>query len=151
MAKSAKLLLLVKDQEKALECVKKYGVKNYEIDFVPVSELKNKLSNAKFGFLLRVPDPINNVAVPTKLLTYLANGVIPIFSDSLEAVKSIMVETSHKIEYSNSMNESDICAWLKRTVDRGSLKEEYLRIYEKTYERRINVDKIKSYFETAYN
>ena len=41
-------------------------------------DLKDALTDADFGFLLRDDSPVNRVACPTKLTEYILNGIIPI-------------------------------------------------------------------------
>lgn len=78
---SATLTLLTAQKKEAEELIKKYNLKNVSIDFVKLEKLQNELVKYKYGFLLRKNDPINNVATPTKMNSYLAAGIIPIYTD----------------------------------------------------------------------
>ncbi len=75
--------VLVKDHETAKAILDKYEVKNYSLGFVPQSEIGNEMAKAKFGFCLREDSVVNRVATPTKLSTYIAHGVMPIYSSYL--------------------------------------------------------------------
>ena len=65
--------------------LKKTGIKNYEIDFVPLETLAEKLKSMKYGFVIREDTIVNRVATPTKFSNYLANGIIPIYSSCLKS------------------------------------------------------------------
>ena len=131
-----KLMLLVKDRELAEKLVKKYEIKNYEIDFVGVDELKNKLSKVKFGFLLREDTPVNRVASPTKLLTYLANGIIPIYSNCLDGVEEVLQDTTYKIPYDNTEIISEVIEWIDKAIEPKQMLMEYKKVYYSNYDER---------------
>lgn len=138
----SKLLLLVRDREKAMEYIQKYSVKNYEFDFVPVSQLPERLKHVKFGFVLRQPHPVNRVATPTKLLTYLANGLIPIYSDCLDGMQEIMSGTDYRVPYGNDGKIDAIEALMKETVSGETVLREYTKIYEKYYDSDKHIQQI---------
>ncbi|WP_256003232.1 hypothetical protein [Pedobacter deserti] len=83
----ATLCILSAEKTLAREKVKRYGLKNVEIDEVPLERLPAYLAKAKYGFLLRDDHPINRVATPTKMNSYLAHGVIPVYSDVIDDFK----------------------------------------------------------------
>ena len=78
---NASLTILTREQEKAHLLVKNYGIKNYKISFVSLENLDDELKKYKYGFLIRQNHIVNNVSTPTKMNSYLANGVIPIYTD----------------------------------------------------------------------
>lgn len=80
----ALLLVLTKDSEKAKSLLEKSGAHHYIVDFVSQNNLKHRIQGATFGFCLRKNHPVNRVATPTKLSTYVANDIIPVFSSSLQ-------------------------------------------------------------------
>lgn len=79
----ASFRVLVRDHETAKGILDKYGVKNYSLGFVPQSEIGGEMAKAKFGFCLREDSIVNRVATPTKLSTYIAHGVMPVYSSYL--------------------------------------------------------------------
>ena len=83
-ADKVELLILTKDKKYAESILEKYKIKNFNIDYVSVENLPSKLSDCKFGLLLRKDNIVNNVATPTKLSTYLSCGLIPIVSSSIK-------------------------------------------------------------------
>lgn len=144
---NAKLLLLVKDKEKALKVIEKYGVKKYEIDYVSILELPARLSKVKYGFVLRKDNPVNYVATPTKVLTYISSGVIPIYSDSLVGIKSILNDTRYKIEYKNDGYIQHIIDMSREQIDYKDVKREFMEVYLKYYDRERNIKNISKIFE----
>lgn len=80
---NASFRVLVKDHETAKTILDKYGVKNYSLGFVPQSEIGKEMAKAKFGFCIREDSIVNRVATPTKLSTYIAHGVMPVYTDYL--------------------------------------------------------------------
>ncbi len=78
---NASLTILTKDQDKAKKLVNKYSIKNYKVDFVSLADLDAELIKYKYGFLIREDHIVNNVSTPTKMNSYLANGVIPIYTN----------------------------------------------------------------------
>jgi len=140
---NAKLLLLVREKRLALECLEKYGVKNYEIDFVTVDQLSVRLKGVKFGFVLRKESPVNYVATPTKLLTYLSNGIIPIYSSSLAGVSGILKDTNYKIEYQNDGNIDQIIMLSNEAPDGDSILKEYMNVYSEKYDKKRHIQRIR--------
>jgi hypothetical protein len=136
---SAKLILLVKDKEKAIELLNKYGIKNYEIDFVPVSELPNKLKPVKFGFIIRENLALNRVATPTKLMTYMGNGVIPIVSDCLDGLLENVGKSKFVVKISDSQDERPILEFINQTINADEIENDYEKIYREHYDAEIHI------------
>lgn len=136
----ASLLLLVQDKIKIMELLKKYEIKNYQIDFVPIENLPKRLENINFGFLLRQKDIVNTVATPTKLMTYLGNGIIPIYSNALEAVDDILKNTRYKVNYTNDENINDIEKIFKGKISFVDIKKDYIDIFNKNFNKEKHID-----------
>jgi hypothetical protein len=99
------LTLLTKDYNAAEILLKKHGIKNYNINFVKLDDLDKVLEKFKYGFLIREDHIINNVSTPTKMNSYLANGIIPIYTDSIDSFNS------------NFVNYNFLCLDSKACVD----------------------------------
>lgn len=139
---TSRLLLLVRDKQAAQKLVDKYGVRNYEIDFVPVSELKDRIRNAKYGFILREDIAINKVATPTKLCTYVVNGVIPIISDSLRGLDTVLKDTHYVIKLKSSLDDESVLQFMKKKIDNENLLESYHMLYMKHYDVDHHITKL---------
>lgn len=81
---NASFRVLTKDQDAARANLEELGVRSYSISFTAPDKIGEELKQAKFGFSLREDSPVNRVATPTKLSTYVAFGVIPIYSACLQ-------------------------------------------------------------------
>ena len=139
----SKLLLLVRDREAALEYIKKYNVQNYEINFVPVEELPRLLKDVKFGFVLREPSPVNSVATPTKILTYLANGIIPIYSTCLDGIHEILQNSNYCIPYGNNGNLDTIEQLMAEPPVPPEVLRDYEAVYKEYYARETHIERIR--------
>ena len=77
------LKVLTFDVDKAKQILAGKGVRNYSVACVPKERVREELKDVTYGFLLRRDDIVNRVATPTKISSYLAAGVIPIYSTCL--------------------------------------------------------------------
>lgn len=140
---NAKLLLLVKDRELALQTLQKYGVKNYSIDYVAKEALPQVLSTVKFGFVLRQPSPVNAVATPTKVITYLAAGMIPIYSGCLESVDEILAGCAHCVKLDNENDLNPILEMTQRQLTAEEVYKDFETICRQHYHRQKHIDGIR--------
>lgn len=137
--KDTKLLLLVKDKDLALSLIKKHEIENYEIDFVPVNKLPERLKNVKYGFIVRKDLELNRVATPTKLMTYMGNGIIPILSDCLEGLLENVSESEYVVKIKNEDDVDPIFAMMEKKIDRDGILNEYLTIFHNHYDDETHV------------
>lgn len=142
----AKLLLLVKDKELAEKTLEKYHVNNYEIDFVSVDQLPVRLKGVKYGFILRKPSVVNAVATPTKTLTYISSGVIPIYSSCLNGISEIFRECNYKVEVQEGNELDSILKAIKKPISNTEILEEYRRIYHEFYDADTHIERIATKF-----
>ena len=80
----ASLTLYCKTSPELHKMIDKRGIKNVEIKYVPLDSLQDELHKHKYGFILREKNWVNAVATPTKMNSYLASYMIPIFSDGVD-------------------------------------------------------------------
>jgi hypothetical protein len=81
----ASLTVLTKEVTKAETLVAKYNLINVQVKYVELIRLQDELTQYKYGFLIREDNIVNNVATPTKMNSYLASGVIPIYTNSVNS------------------------------------------------------------------
>ena len=136
---NAKLLMLVKEKDKAMELIDKYQIENYELDFVPVNKLQERLKDVKFGFIIREDYPFNVVATPTKFATYITNGIIPIVSDCLKGITEMCEDTQYVIKLNKKCDIEDIVDLMNQNLDSNKIKNEYMKIYDEYYDREKNI------------
>ena len=80
----SQMYIYTSEQENAYKLIKRYNVKNIFVDYVSYEILNEKIQDFKYGFLIRDDILVNQVATPTKMNGYLANGVIPIYSNIIK-------------------------------------------------------------------
>lgn len=148
----AELTILTGDNLEAERLIKKYDVKNVKIGYVKLSDLQNELSKYTYGFLLRKDDPINNVSTPTKMNSYLAAGLIPIYSpviDSFEKnIKLDKFELKFKVDSDFKVIAKNIVEFHKKGYSKKDLLSTYERIFENFYNDQKYVDNIKMFLSS---
>ncbi len=82
---SSKLTILSNQKEQFSKAIEKYGIRHFEIKYVPLNQLSEELHKHKYGFIIRDNNIVNNVSTPTKMNSYLSNFLIPVFSDAVDS------------------------------------------------------------------
>ena len=100
---TASLTLLTKDTLLAEEFILKYELKNVVTKYVQLADLQTELTKYKYGFLIREDNMVNNVATPTKMNSYLASAVVPIYTDAVNS----FVENIRLHNYNICLNSKD--------------------------------------------
>jgi hypothetical protein len=144
--KNASLTILTNEIEQAKLKLKKYTLDG-DVKYVTLHELDNELSKYKYGFLVRDNIAVNQVATPTKLNTYMANGVIPIFSNVIDYYNNL--ETNYKIVLSNDDQDyMRIINFEKNImVDNKEIYEEYLLVFQNEFNETKYINSLKSKLE----
>ena len=119
--------------------MKKYGVEP-DLRYVPYQQLSKEIQDFKYGFLIREDDPVNNVATPTKMNSYLANAIIPIYSTVIGSFRDNLKE----LHYAVPVNQADDCIQKiieleKENINSEDVLADYKRIFEKFYSREYYV------------
>ena len=143
----ASLTLLVKEQDEAFGLVNKYGIKNVEIKYVNLSDLQKELTKYKYGFIIREDILVNNVSTPTKMNSYLASAVIPIYTDLIQA----FVENIDLGDYSLCLNSKSsvfekaqkIIDFEKRVIDSLQLDEKIQSVFKTYYSDNMYLTQIE--------
>lgn len=139
---TVKLLLLTPDRTTARIMAEKYSLRHYEINYVDISDLPQRLSGVRFGFLLREDNPINAVATPTKAMTYLANGVMPIYSGCLTGLGELLEGSYYCIRYPNDGSIHAIEAMMNTLQDAQAVLADFRAIYDTHYNPAMHLPKI---------
>ncbi len=134
----ATLTLLTGQKNEADALIKKHDLKNVSVGFVKLEELQDELVKYKYGFLLRKDDPINNVATPTKMNSYLAAGIIPVYTDVVKDFEENIDLKDYSIKC--RLEEEDlqeiankIIVFDKKNIFVDEVKNVYKQIFEKYY------------------
>lgn len=151
---NASLTLLVKEREEAIALIDKYGLKNVMIKYVNLSDLQNELTKYKYGFIIREDTIVNNVATPTKMNSYLASGIIPIYTDAIHSfVKNIdLGEYTLCLKSTSSIDEKvqAILNFEKIVIDSHEFGAKIQSVFDKFYNDELYCkmieEKLKSVF-----
>ena len=81
---NASLALYCKNSPKLESMIQERGIKNVTVLYVALDKLQKELHKYKYGFIIREKNWVNLVATPTKMNSYLASYMIPIFSDGVD-------------------------------------------------------------------
>lgn len=143
---NTELVVFTKQTDEAKKIIKQYEIKNSRVSYAAVSELAEKIRGLKFGFVIREDIILNQVATPTKLSNYLANGIMPIYSGCLKNFSEEMDKCPYAIKLDSIYDEKEIMEKIIRNglmenVDRQAVMQEYKRVFEIYYckEKYINL------------
>ena len=148
----ASLTILTADQDEAQALLSKHNIEA-ELKYVPLDKLSVEMGKYKYGFLLRDDILINNVATPTKMNSYMASGVIPIFSDVIGDFKDVFSSLKHivisgKDDYNSSIEQ--IVKIEEQGVDAGEILNEYRGIFNTYYSRDAYISRIAEKLLSAF-
>lgn len=132
---SAKLTVYTQDQAEAAKILKKYGVEP-DLRYVPYQQLSKEIQEFKYGFLIRKDDIVNNVATPTKMNTYLANAIIPIYSTVIGAFRDNLKELHYAVPVTS--DEDCVCKIIdleNEDISSEDVLADYNTIFNKYYSR----------------
>lgn len=137
LAPDSTFKVLTFQTNEAIEVLQKYGIKNYVVKSVPQEMVKAELQDVNYGFIIREDCIVNKVATPTKISSYLAAGVLPIFSDCL-------------IDFCNVSNEKDVSIPIKNE-DENQMVKTILSHVSRARDKEMVVEEISGIFSTYYS
>lgn len=153
---NSSLTLLTGEGDKAQELIQKYNVKNVKVSYSTLDELQNVLSQFKYGFILREDDAVNNVATPTKMNSYLACGLIPVYTNVVHDFEEHVHLGNYEVKLASPLKSDEVANQIinhhKNIVDFGPMFSIYNSVFEtyyndKHYENTV-IDSVKSLFST---
>ena len=129
---NTKLEIYTVEKDTAAQMVKEAGIKKYSIGCCNNDELQIVLGRVKYGFILREDNVVNRVSTPTKISTYLANGVIPIYSKCIASFHEVALTMSYVVE------EEEVDTKVKSfdidPIEPESVLKEYKKVTSQDYE-----------------
>lgn len=125
---SATFTILTNQKDEVSRLTEKYGISNVFTDYVALSDLQGYLSKFKYAFLLRRKDVVNEVSTPTKMNSYLASGLIPIYTDVVYSFEENIDLSEYGIKVSLESDGLDTIA--KRILSHHSIKMNTTRLVE---------------------
>ncbi len=140
------LKIYSKDLSLAESIINNTGIKNYSLECVSQDKIDFALSDCKFGFIIRDNTVINNVATPTKMGTYLANGVIPIFSSSIWSYNCLSKKYGYLccVEGCNVMDK--IKELMDKKIEKDQILKEYKRLFFEYYNKQKYIEELSIFF-----
>lgn len=142
---AAELLFYTWDTEKAREFVSRHGLSNVTVESKKKDELPEVLARAKYGFVIRDDITVNRVATPTKISTYMSNGVIPVVSSCVEG----FAEASRDLDHVACFPEPDmigaICDMERRDIDANEILDEYQGFFDKYFDLAKKQDAMRDF------
>ena len=133
------LKVLTFNQAGAREILKAKGVERYEVGCVPPEKVAGELAKVAYGFVIREDDPVNRVATPTKLSSYMAAGVIPVFSDCIGSFSGLARGLKYAIPVGRSVDVDAVARRCAEPVRREEVLREYRRVFDTYYSREYYV------------
>lgn len=131
---SAELLFYTWDVDAARDCISRHNLHSVTIESKSQEELSVALGRAKYGFVIRDDIAVNRVATPTKISTYMANGVIPIVSNCVEG----FTEASKGLEHAICCQIDDMVAEVEamelNNISAPELLAEYQRFFDEYFD-----------------
>lgn len=143
-------LILTSEKEKAQELVKQAGIRNFIIDYVPLDKLSTVLSQAKFGFVIRDNVIVNRVSTPTKLSTYMANGLIPIYSECLVDFNNVVKDMEFIVRHNTETFINSIKGIVNKKINPLDVYNEYLILFETYYNKEYHTNKISKIINSVF-
>lgn len=139
---NAQLKVLTFEQDEALEILKSKGVKCYEVGYVPPDKVSSELGSVAYGFVIREDNPVNRVATPTKLSSYMAAGVIPVFSRCLDGFACLAGNLRFAVPVDEPVCAEDIVNRCLEPIGCDEVFAEYKRVFETYYSRDRYVEEL---------
>lgn len=142
----ATLTILTKETKRARMLCDKYEVEA-TVKFVPSAELQNELSCYKYGFIVRDNIAVNNVATPTKMNSYMAAGVIPIYSDVIGDFQKVFNGLKYVIpfvQFDEAMEK--VLRMEQDRIDCNYIKIEYKKIFDSYYSTDSYIESLGHFF-----
>lgn len=140
---NAKLFLFTSEKEKAKFIVQQYDIKNVSIDYATYNELNERIKNIKYGFLVRDNNSVNNVATPTKMNGYLANGIIPVYSNVIEDFEENLKSQYLVTGDTDEELVSKIISFEQRRLNSSDIYNEYSLFFREYYNEKYYIQNIK--------
>ena len=140
------LRIYSKDVEQSKAAIKKYKIKNWSVECLSPKDLDVALSHCKFGFILREDNVVNNVATPTKLATYVGNGVIPIYTAALSSYRDLALTHKYLCCVNNVKDINPVLKYLNTKINGEDVYKDFSDLYDGYFNTEKYVQALSSYF-----
>lgn len=133
--------------DEAKRILKEKGIKNYSVACVPKEQVKQELLETTYGFILREDNMVNRVATPTKISSYLAAGVIPIFSDCLRDFAAVSTNLKYALKVRTNYSVEEVVSFVSKYIDKEELQEEYKKFFKEYYSVELHCSNLVNAFK----
>lgn len=141
---NATFTVLTAAQDRAKEILTKYGV-DAELKYVHYTKVDEELRKFKYGFIVRDNNIVNNVATPTKMNSYLANGIIPIFTNVVGAFKENIAKLNYAVPLTTNNEGIEKLFEIERDkFDSSSVYDEYSGVFATYYSKEKYIEEISN-------
>lgn len=141
---NSKLFLFTSESEKAQMLVKRYALNHVSIQYVPFEKLNEAIRQCKYGFIIRKDIEMNRVATPTKMNSYLANGIIPIYTDCIDSFKQSLSFLQYQIKIDHTLNPKSIIDFDKKKILAEDVYAEYREnVFSNYYSREKHIESLR--------
>lgn len=134
----ARLKLYSGDKEFFVAKLNERHIINYEINYVSVDILQNELHKCKYGFIIRDNSIVNQVATPTKMNSYLASYLIPIFSETVG-------------DFKENIKLGEFTIMCKYPLDAKTVADEILKFETSQHDFNTFKEYVERVFDNHYN
>lgn len=128
--------------DEAKRILKEKGIRNYSVSCVPKDQVKQELLDATYGFILREDNMVNRVATPTKFSSYLAAGVIPIFSNCLLDFNQASNAYKYVLSIPQLYDVQHIIDFVNKDIELAKVKKEFSSLLNGHYSPTTHIDNI---------
>lgn len=140
---NASLSIYAKNTEYIMTQANKRGIKNISVKYVPLDQLQGEMEQYKYGFLLRQKNWVNYVATPTKMNSYLAAHLIPIFSNGVSDFEKNIDLGKYTILADTPLSPHDIARKILTFEKHTHDFDEYGKIVSDLFDKHYNTTKYK--------
>lgn len=133
--KGSSLKVLTFNQDKAREVLESKHVERYEIGCVPPEKVAEELADVAYGLVIREDVAVNRVATPTKLSSYMAAGVIPVFSDCLGSFSDLARGLRFAVPVAGPGDADAVAERCSEPIRWEDVLDEYSRVFGTYYSR----------------
>lgn len=148
----ATLTVFTAQQAEAKKIVDASDIKDVNIDFVPLDQLQRRLAQFKYGFVLRAPHIVNNVATPTKVSSYMAAGVIPVMTaaveDYVKALESVYPMVVCK-EFDAAAIAQAVINLEERELHSSDILHSYSAVFDRYFDHAIYAAPLESFLQST--
>ena len=144
---NAELRVFTPSIDEARQIIKDKGIINAQVKYVKQEHLSDELRSCKFGFIIREDIAINNVATPTKLSTYLSNGLIPIVSKCIKEFELMLNDLHYKVILNNNQDINEVVSLSEENIECSSVLNEYKMFYDRYYNTSLYVKYLSGHIE----